>query len=75
MPTTIDIRDLPHCLDEALAAVAAGAEIILAEGSTPRDRLVPVHPVPRSPGLHPGAMIADPSFDAALPDDFWAGQR
>jgi antitoxin (DNA-binding transcriptional repressor) of toxin-antitoxin stability system len=75
MTTTIDIRELPARLDEALALTSAGGEIILLEGSTPRARLVPFSPVPaRAAGLHPGAIQPAPDFDAPLPDDFWAGQ-
>jgi hypothetical protein len=28
----------------------------------------------RTLGLHTGAIVAAPDFDAPLPDDFWAGQ-
>jgi len=27
----------------------------------------------RVAGLHPGAIIASPSFDEPLPDDYWMG--
>jgi antitoxin (DNA-binding transcriptional repressor) of toxin-antitoxin stability system len=76
MTTTIDIRDLPARLGEALAAVATGAEVVLTDGPTPRARLVPLPPptAARKPGLHPGAMTAAPDFDAELPDEFWAGR-
>jgi antitoxin (DNA-binding transcriptional repressor) of toxin-antitoxin stability system len=75
MTTTIDIRDLPARLDEALALASAGGEVILLEGSTPRARLVPFGAAPqRAPGLHPGALQAAVDFDALLSDDFWAGQ-
>jgi antitoxin (DNA-binding transcriptional repressor) of toxin-antitoxin stability system len=76
MATAIDIRELPTRLEEALALVSAGQEVILLDGSTPRARLVPLGPVPspRTPGLHPGALQPAPDFDAPLPDDFWAGQ-
>ena len=74
MTTTIDIRELPARLDEALALASAGGEVILLEGSTPRARLVPFGPAsPRIAGLHAGAMQPAPDFDAPLPDDFWAG--
>jgi len=75
MTTSIDIRELPARLDEALALASAGGEVILLEGSTPRARLVPLGPVHlRAAGLHPGALQPAPDFDAPLPDDFWAGQ-
>jgi antitoxin (DNA-binding transcriptional repressor) of toxin-antitoxin stability system len=75
MTTAIDIRELPARLDEVLALAAAGGEVILLEGSTPRARVVPFGPAPpRVAGLHPGAIQPAPDFDAPLPDDFWAGQ-
>jgi antitoxin (DNA-binding transcriptional repressor) of toxin-antitoxin stability system len=75
MSTIIDLRDLPVRLEEALAIVASGREVILTDGPTPRARLVPcAEPSPRVPGLHPGALQAAPDFDAPLPDDFWAGR-
>lgn len=75
MATTIDIRDLPARLQEALALATAGHEVVLLDGPTPRARLVPYGPSPsRVAGLHAGAMQPAPDFDAPLPDDFWAGQ-
>jgi antitoxin (DNA-binding transcriptional repressor) of toxin-antitoxin stability system len=75
MATPIDIRELPARLDEALALAAAGGEVILLDGATPRARLVPLEsPTPRAAGLHPGALLPAPDFDAPLPDDFWAGR-
>lgn len=75
MALTIDIRELPARLDEALALASAGREVILLDGSTPRARLVPISAPPsRAAGLHPGAMQFGPGFDAPLPDDYWAGQ-
>jgi antitoxin (DNA-binding transcriptional repressor) of toxin-antitoxin stability system len=75
MTTTIDIRELPTRLDEALAVTAAGGEVLLLDGSTPCARLVPCSPtVPRTAGLHPGALQPAADFDAPLPDKLWAGQ-
>jgi antitoxin (DNA-binding transcriptional repressor) of toxin-antitoxin stability system len=73
MATTIDIRELPARLDEALAVASAGGEVILLDGSTPRARLVPWGPAPRTAGLHPGTLQPAPDFDAPLPEEFWAG--
>jgi len=74
MTTSIDIRELPARLDEALALTLAGGEVVIFEGSTPRARLVPVNAtLSRTPGLHPGAIQPAQDFDNPLPDDFWAG--
>ena len=75
MITTIDIRELPARLEEALAVAASGGEVILTDGATPRARIVPCGGAsPRVAGLHAGAIQAAPDFDAPLPDDFWIGQ-
>jgi antitoxin (DNA-binding transcriptional repressor) of toxin-antitoxin stability system len=75
MMTTIDIRELPARLEEALAVASAGGEVILLEGSVPRAKLVPAGPAPqRVAGLHAGALPAAPDFDAPLPEEFWTGQ-
>jgi antitoxin (DNA-binding transcriptional repressor) of toxin-antitoxin stability system len=75
MALAINIRELPARLEEALASVSAGGEVILLDGSIPCARLVPLSPPPlRTAGLHPDALQPAPDFDAPLPDDFWAGQ-
>jgi antitoxin (DNA-binding transcriptional repressor) of toxin-antitoxin stability system len=75
MSTTIDVRELPARLNEALAIVSSGGEVLLADGVTLRARLVPCARTElRVPGLHAGAIQTAPDFDAPLPDDFWAGQ-
>lgn len=75
MSTTIDVRDLPGRLGEALAIVSKGGEVLLTDGVNPRARLIPCSASgPRVPGLHVGAIQTTPDFDAPLPDDFWAGQ-
>jgi antitoxin (DNA-binding transcriptional repressor) of toxin-antitoxin stability system len=69
MPTrTIDIHEAQQHLAELVAQVAAGTEIIILEGQTPRARLVPMHQPPgqRIPGLHPGSMTMSPDFDQPL---------
>jgi antitoxin (DNA-binding transcriptional repressor) of toxin-antitoxin stability system len=78
MSVAIDIRDLPARLNEALAQTAAGNEVVLYEGETPRARMVPVGQATtareRVPNLHPGAMQPSDDFDAPLPDEFWTGR-
>jgi antitoxin (DNA-binding transcriptional repressor) of toxin-antitoxin stability system len=74
MNTTIDIRELPARLAEAVALASSGVEVILTEGEIPRLRLVSCETaVPRVPGLHPGSIEIAPDFDVPLPDEFWAG--
>jgi hypothetical protein len=65
MNTTIDIRELPARLAEAVALASSGVEVILTEGCETA--------VPRVPGLHPGSIEIAPDFDVPLPDEFWAG--
>ena len=73
--TTIDIRDLPLRLEEALALAASGGEVILTDGTTPRARIVPYAGAStRIAGLHNGAIHDTPDFDAPMPDDFWIGR-
>jgi antitoxin (DNA-binding transcriptional repressor) of toxin-antitoxin stability system len=75
MSTNIDIRDLAARLDEALALAAAGQEVVLLDGTTPRARLIPfAGSGERISGLHAGAIQASADFDAPLFDDFWAGR-
>jgi antitoxin (DNA-binding transcriptional repressor) of toxin-antitoxin stability system len=75
MTTQIDVRDLPARLDEALALAAAGNDVILTDGVSPRARLLPLPAQgARVAGLHSGALQPAPDFDAPLPEEFWAGQ-
>jgi len=78
MTTTIDIRDLPARLEEAIAVASAGGEVTLTDGVVARARLVAIQPAaatPRLPGLHTGGMTASDDFDAPLPDEFWNGRE
>ena len=70
---TVEISEAQGQLAELVAQAAAGTEIVLMEGDTPRARLVAVAAgyVPRVPGLHPGSMEASDDFDAPLPEEFW----
>jgi antitoxin (DNA-binding transcriptional repressor) of toxin-antitoxin stability system len=42
MSVVIDIRDLPVRINEALAHAAAGDEVVLFEGATPRAPMAPL---------------------------------
>ncbi len=71
--TTVELQDAAERLQELLALIQRGTEVIIAEGGVPRARLTAVSPQPRVPGLHPGAITTTADFDAPLPDDFWLG--
>ena len=76
MTTTIDIRELPARLEEAIALASAGGEVTLTDGPIARARLVSVQPIAeRIAGLHAGAMEIAADFDAPLPDDYWIGRE
>jgi antitoxin (DNA-binding transcriptional repressor) of toxin-antitoxin stability system len=76
MSKTIDIKELPTKLDEVLRLTAAGDEVLLVDGATPRAKVVPIRKTaPRVPGLHVGGMSMAPDFKDPLPEGFWAGQK
>ncbi len=76
MTTTIDMRDLPARLEEAIALASAGGEVTLTDGPIVRARLVSARPITqRIAGLHVGAMETSADFDALLPDDYWIGRE
>jgi prevent-host-death family protein len=70
---TVDIREAQTNLQDLLSLVREGAEIVLTEGATPLARLVPISAstLPRTPGLHKGAIWTSEDFDAPLPESFW----
>lgn len=70
---TVELSVAQGQLAELVAQAAAGTEVVLTEGNTPRARLVamPAGRARRVPGLHPGSMKASDDFDAPLPDEFW----
>ncbi len=71
---TIDINQTPP-LEQLLAQVAAGDEVVFEADGKPIARLVPVDTsVPRKAGLREGQGWMSEDFDAPLPDEFWAGR-
>ena len=72
---TIELQEAQQHLLELVAQVAAGTEIILTDGQTPRARLVPFANTPkrRVAGLHVGSISVSPDFDTPLSDEFWTG--
>lgn len=72
MTITIQKRDVT--LDELLAWVQEGTEVVIMQGETTLAKVVPSEvPVAqlreRILGVHPGAWMSD-DFDAPLPDEF-----
>ena len=71
---TIDINHTPP-LEQLLAQIAAGDEVVFEADGKPIARLVPIDPTaPRVAGLHEGQGWMSDDFDAPLPDEFWAGR-
>jgi len=70
---TVEISEAQGQLVELVAQAAAGTEVVLTDGDTPRARLVavPAGSKQRVPGLHAGSMEVSDDFDAPLPDEFW----
>jgi antitoxin (DNA-binding transcriptional repressor) of toxin-antitoxin stability system len=71
----IDLQETKTSLEELIALVQQGGEILLMDGGTPVARLAPVDSSPqkRIPNLHPGGWISD-DFNDPLPDEFWLGE-
>jgi antitoxin (DNA-binding transcriptional repressor) of toxin-antitoxin stability system len=70
---TVDIQNTQANLQDLLALVREGTEIVLTEGTTPLARLMPIGlaPAQRVAGLHAGAIWTSEDFDDPLPEDFW----
>lgn len=68
---TVDVREAQISLQELLALVRGGTEIVFTEGTTPLARLVPLASpnTPRMAGLHAGAIWTSDDFDGPLPCD------
>ncbi len=73
MRITVEVKKTDQKLKALLSQVAAGKEVIFKQGDQLVARLVPVGK--RIAGLHAGAAIISPDFDAPLPDEFWAGEK
>lgn len=67
---TVTMMDAKTNLSKLVAEALAGEDIVIARGSTPAVRLVPVVPVGRrSFGAFAGQIAFDPRFDDPLPVD------
>lgn len=61
-------------LSRLIATALAGDEVIIARGSVPVVRLVPIAPSGRRHfGALAGKLVIDDQFDAPLPDEELAG--
>ena len=72
------VHDAKTNLSRLIADALAGADVVIARGSVPAVRLVPVEPVGRrSFGALKGKIKLDAQFDEPLPDDelaAWNGE-
>jgi antitoxin (DNA-binding transcriptional repressor) of toxin-antitoxin stability system len=74
----IDVKKEHVPLNELLALVASGTDVILTEGESPVARVVSVpHKAAahRLLGLHAGKIWISPDFSEPLPDSFWLGEN
>jgi antitoxin (DNA-binding transcriptional repressor) of toxin-antitoxin stability system len=71
-------------VQELLALIQEGSEVILTKGTTPVARVTPIdtteNALPtekkeRIPGLHAGMIWTSNDFDDPLPDEFWFGDE
>jgi antitoxin (DNA-binding transcriptional repressor) of toxin-antitoxin stability system len=72
MTKTIDIHG--YNLEQLLALVKTGTEVLLVDGETPLAHLIPVEQSvakTRIFDMHPGAMEMHADFNDPLPDEFW----
>ena len=68
--TTVTIHQAKTNLSRLIADALRGEEVIIARGSTPTVRLVPVvSVVKRQPGLLKGKIKLDSGFFDPLPED------
>jgi antitoxin (DNA-binding transcriptional repressor) of toxin-antitoxin stability system len=72
MFTTIDVRELPARLSEALAIVSSGREVLLTDCVTPRATGAVRWARPTPTGFASQRDPARPDLDAPRPDGFCA---
>lgn len=77
MADAMTVPDGKTTLDELLARVEAGEEVVISRGGAPVARLVPASPkAKRQPGLFPDVIVG-PEFFEPLPEEelrAWEGQ-
>ena len=74
---TVDASKQKMLLEELLALLTTGTEVVITKSGTPVARLVrlPGDAAQRIAGLHAGAITVSDDFDSALPDEFWLGEQ
>jgi antitoxin (DNA-binding transcriptional repressor) of toxin-antitoxin stability system len=74
---TVEIKVAELHLSRLVELVAAGEEIVIADGGAPVARLLPFEPrrEPRKPGLLKGRIWIAEDFDAPLPEEIMAAFR
>lgn len=69
----VTVHEAKTHLSRLLRRAAAGEEIVIARGTTPVARLVPIEaPRPRQFGIDRGLFVVPDDFDEPLPDDLLA---
>jgi len=74
----IDLEEKETTIDELLALVQEGGEVILTKGDTPVARITSIEAHEkrqRTPGLHAGMIWMSDDFNDPLPDEFWFGDE
>ena len=71
----IEVGEVQKRIQELLAWVAAGHEIVVTDRQKPVVRMSPIPGglLRRIPGLHAGEVQMAADFDSPLPDEFWSG--
>ncbi len=71
MTETVNVHTAKTELSKLLARVEKGEEIVIARGTVPVARLVPIAPAPkkRVPGRYKGMFTVGPEFFEPLPQD------
>ena len=79
MTLTVTVDEAQRNLQDLLAQVLAGNEVIITEHGKPVARIVPVAAAPpkkkRVAGLNRGQIWTSEDFDRPLPDEFWLGHK
>jgi antitoxin (DNA-binding transcriptional repressor) of toxin-antitoxin stability system len=74
---TFDVRKPQSKLQDLVAWIVKGTEVVLTEGDKPIARVVPFlsSTTPRVVGLHTGKIWTSADFDAPLPEGSWTGDN